>query len=278
MNKNLLRSVSLAAALIVFASVPESGYGQHEVVNGTPPPSSNIRSNDDKSQDAWVGYDSPPISDPAEFERRQRISSRYDNRQLVLRTVEAEYSVHTISCGYREPLLPVKKSALIFVGEVLKAKVFLSNDKSGVYTEFTLRVDDVLKNTDKLKPATVVTDRDGGVVAYPNGFKVPYESGNAKLYVPATKYLFFLATDDKSPNFKVLTSYDLSSSTSWSMEEGGWTFETFKTMHEHLKSLTRSSFVEMVRELISQKDMCTDNNEHKCFQIFVEKHGPFVRN
>src|SRR6188768_3655509 len=115
---------------------PLSIYCQQTDVKPQPNPVA-IKDRWDPSHYASVEYNSPPISDPAEFVRRQKIGTKYDNRQLVHKNINEEVSiVTTVACGSNfSPIFPTKKSALIFVGEVVKAQAFLSNDKGDVYTE-----------------------------------------------------------------------------------------------------------------------------------------------
>ena len=39
------------------------------------------------------------------------------------------------------PVLPVGRSALVIVGQTVDAKAFLSNDTTGIYSEFTVSID-----------------------------------------------------------------------------------------------------------------------------------------
>lgn len=45
--------------------------------------------------------------------------------------------------------MPAAKSDLVVIGEVTDAQAYVSEGKDWVYSEFTIRVDDVLKNTSK---------------------------------------------------------------------------------------------------------------------------------
>ena len=73
----------------------------------------------------------------------------------------------------RPPLIPIKESSLVIAGRVVSANAYLSNDKQGIYTEFSICVSEVLKADplvqDLKKGGCVTADRPGGVVRMPTG-------------------------------------------------------------------------------------------------------------
>ena len=144
------------------------------------------------------------------------------------------------------PLFPIDESPLIVLGKVEKATAFLSNDKSGVYTEYTIRVDDVLKNSDSNKagPKKVIADREGGVVIYPGGQRVMYQDSALGLPRLGSQYLFFLKKDDESPNYGIITSYEIDGGSARQVERGR-NFDEFKDSD-------KTVFLEKVRAKISR--------------------------
>jgi hypothetical protein len=67
------------------------------------------------------------------------------------------------------PPLPVEESATIITGTVLDAKAHISEDRSGVYSEVTVKVDEVLKDTTGIG-GTIVAEREGGRVRFPSDY------------------------------------------------------------------------------------------------------------
>ena len=68
--------------------------------------------------------------------------------------------------------LPAECSYRIVEGVVTDAKASLSNDKTGVYSEFAIRISAILKASDQVRvnPSdTVVVQRIGGKVKYKSG-------------------------------------------------------------------------------------------------------------
>lgn len=239
---SLVVLITAAVSLGAFKS-----YGLEDSLQlqkSTPPP--EIKDTRDLSKYGSVKYDAPQIENTQEWERRRQISQRYDNQGWVVK------SVHPVTGGIGKitedsppPLFPIDESALVIVGEVEMINAFLSNDKGGVYTEFTIQVEEVLKNDGKKNPKKVTADREGGVVVYPNGQRVMYQSSERGLPLLGSKYLFFLTKDELSPNYEILTSYDINSSNVRQMEIGR-PFDEFK-------NAGKTAFIEAVRNKIARR-------------------------
>lgn len=167
---------------------------------------------------------------------------RYDNQKWVFKSVSNNpqaAGVGKITDDPPPPLYPVEESSMIVVGEVTSAKVFLSNDKGGVYTEFTIQVDEVLKNNSKNSKDKITADREGGVVIYPNGQRILYQSSMLMLPLVGSKYLFFLVKRGEGSNYEIRTSYDINGSSVYPLEIGN-AFEDFKnTTTPHLINVVR---------------------------------------
>ena len=60
------------------------------------------------------------------------------------------------------PALPVGRSVAVVLGEIVDAQAYLSDDKTGVYSEFSVRVEEIFKN-DSITPvypgSLVTTER-----------------------------------------------------------------------------------------------------------------------
>ena len=168
---------------------------------------------------------------------------RYDNQGWVSPAVNPETG--GIGRNTEDPLppsLPIDESPVIIVGEIVKAVAYLSNDKLGVYTEFTIRVSETLK-TDKTPSKTVLADRDGGVVVYPGGQRVFYQDSQIRLPRLGNTYLFFLVRDE-SPNFKILTAYELKDGKVRQME--------LRQDADRLNERGEKAFLRIVNERIQQ--------------------------
>jgi hypothetical protein len=138
-------------------------------------------------------------------------NSRYDNEGMV----ESEIDPRAATV-VREPPgdisdIPTDKSDLIVEGTVTDSAAFLSNDKGAVYSEITVRVSDVLKVTSDLivrNGDSIVTERFGGRVKYPNGQIVRYGIVGQGFPAKGKNYLFFLSRAEQG-NYNILTAYEL---------------------------------------------------------------------
>jgi hypothetical protein len=107
--------------------------------------------------------------------------------------------------------LPADKSDLVVEAKVTDSQAFLSGDKTGVYSEFTVRVSRVLKAADGASAAegdTLVAERVGGRVRYPSGKIVRYTVSGQGSPMKGKKYLLFLSRGEQG-NYKLLTGYEL---------------------------------------------------------------------
>ncbi|HEX8071894.1 MAG TPA: hypothetical protein VF546_18245 [Pyrinomonadaceae bacterium] len=154
----------------------------------------------------------PPESTMTE-ERREK-NKRYDGYRLVRKhsSTEIDETVMDIPWQERVPALPVEQSAAIIIGEIREAKAYLSNDKSGVYTEITIRITELLK-ADKHRTLTVgetlSADRPGGRVKYQNQHTRLYRVFGMNIPEVGRRYVLFLADSDQSPSYQIITGYEL---------------------------------------------------------------------
>lgn len=66
--------------------------------------------------------------------------------------------------------LPFKESDIVITGRVLTANAFLSNDRTNVYSEFSVQIQEVLSNcTNRSLGTTLDVNREGGSIRFPSG-------------------------------------------------------------------------------------------------------------
>jgi hypothetical protein len=94
------------------------------------------------SQFSTAQYD---VSEKADFEKkakRKLKNKRYDNRGgLITNELPTDEDEENMLITHAEPQVgpPAGESEIIVTGEVLDAQAFVSNNKKGVYSEFTIR-------------------------------------------------------------------------------------------------------------------------------------------
>jgi hypothetical protein len=110
-----------------------------------------------------------------------------------------------------ESALPASASDIVIIGEIVDAEAFLSEDKTGIYSEFTINVGEVLKNSSSApvpSSSLIVAERDGGGVRFASG-KVILAGNHAKpLPRIGRRYLFFLKQNPEE-DFSIITGYEL---------------------------------------------------------------------
>lgn len=139
------------------------------------------------------------------------------------------------------PALPVIKSDTIVVGQVLNAEAHRSTNKTNVFSNFEVRVDEVLKG--HLTIGNVINiQRVGGFVKYPGGRKVLFRlSGNGMPGVKS-RYVFFLNVVDE--DYTILTAYELAADGVVPLDNSAQ-FQVYKGVSE-------ISFTATLRAAISQ--------------------------
>lgn len=155
-------------------------------------------------------YNELEPSDPKEQERRREKGAKYDKPEV---TVDAysEVVVGSIHWANGLPAFPVNRSPAVVIGTVTDAKARMSNNKKGVYSEFSLQVEAVLKNDDgkSLKPkSNLAVDREGGRVRLPSGKVGIYYISGQGMPLIGRRYVLFLS-GRKPAGFTVLTGYEI---------------------------------------------------------------------
>jgi hypothetical protein len=209
----------------------------------SPPDNRGIR---DPNKYAVTDYDAPEPSNAREREERKKKNKRYDEQGWVI----GDPYPNTSGVGRQDeipppPIIPVAESDLIIVGKIIGANAFLSNDKEGVYTEFKVKIGEVLKNDTSNKAASgesVNADRAGGYVRYPSGQKVFYENSNHYLPWAGAEYVLFLARNGESASYEIVVAYELREN--WAIPlDYGRSFDKY--------DMTKKVFIESVRNEIS---------------------------
>lgn len=106
------------------------------------------------------------------------------------------------------PALPVEASDVIVVGEVLDAQAHLSEDKSNVFSEFTIQLERAYKTVSDLG-SQITVERIGGFVRYPDGRKLHYGLTGTGMPQVGAKYILFLKAISKEDGYTILTGYQL---------------------------------------------------------------------
>jgi hypothetical protein len=170
-----------------------------------------------------TGIDAPESGDAAKAKLRHARSSKYDLRDKSLTQQDASrFAIKEADPPVLLELIPSHAPALqaipagqsdtIIVGEVISAEAHLSNDKTSVYSEFTVRVDEVIKNKSPMAlfpSALISTERRGGRVRFPSGKTVLRGVYGRHMPQPQRRYVFFLEYQAEGESFPIITAYEI---------------------------------------------------------------------
>ncbi|HXG64104.1 MAG TPA: hypothetical protein VNO70_03295 [Blastocatellia bacterium] len=189
------------------------------------------------------------ITEPAELNLRIKRNSRYDNRHYrPLNELPSEAQVHFISNHWWVdlPAIPAVESDAVVLGKVIDAKGYLSNDKTGAYSEFTVHVKDVLKNhaSNPLVPSNlIVAEREGAIVKTRFGNTVHMGIAGQRMPQIERDYVFFLKYISEAQTYHIITGYEIRKERIFPLDKD---IEQFAAYKGHSKT----AFLEEVRQAI----------------------------
>lgn len=149
------------------------------------------------------------------------------------------------------PDVPVKESNIILQGTVIDSQAFLSEDNSGVYSEFSINIEGVFKNNTNLNiNDLIVGQRGGGVIIYPSGKAVRYKIAGDGSPSRNSKYIFFLKKLDEDI-YSILTAYEIQGDKVMPLDGGRLSFSGFggSVFDKHANE-SLQSFIEQLQEKI----------------------------
>jgi hypothetical protein len=169
----------------------------------------------DKEQWPMTDYNAPEPGDPVKRDKRRTRNARHDKEGTV-HEPEKMPGISYETTLYSDwevglPALPAYRSDAVVIGEVLEAGAYLSNDKTGVYSEFTIKVSDILKNDSShlTQGSSLVAERLGGRVRFPSGEILPVQIVGQGMPRAGFRYVFFLKRVDQGQAYDILTAYEL---------------------------------------------------------------------
>jgi hypothetical protein len=193
---------------------------------------------------AVADLNAPLSQNTLEREKRMRANSRYDGEHWVSLTPPSEGHGGTGRIDEEVPPVPypVFESTLIALGKVTNSAAFLSNDRRGIYTEFTFQISEILKDDASAKlnaGGAVIADRAGGCLRFPTGQMTRYGMSDHGLPFVGKMYLLFLKREAPSPNYKILNGYEIQGN------KPGYKLEIYTNL-ENYDSMTTAQLFEAV--------------------------------
>jgi hypothetical protein len=187
--------------------------------------------------------------------KRHGRNKRYD-RQSGEQITEAPYPVERIWSSHwarNVPAIPVSQSDVILIGAVANSHAYLSDDKTGVYSEFDINVEEVLKvvGSITLNSQAISAERFGGAVRFPSGVIQKYRTSGQGMPKQGRRYLLFMKRTDQSDDFSILTGYELRGEKVVPLD-GSSQQGNESLAFDSYKGADVSSFLRSVRDAIAQ--------------------------
>lgn len=265
-QKKIVLSLSLIFATILFAFIVLKLQAQdRDQQQDESPLVKKIR----QSHDPIAEYDSPEPYDPKERYLRRLRNSKLglDKYNLKPEQKEAarlkenspEIFISYILGGRPLPAFPIFQNTLVVIGKITDAKAFLTNDKTYIYSEFTLNVEDVLRQplgSNLSRGDSTVLIRGGGKVKLPSG-KILYRGTSGYLMPEVSKrYLLFLEADKEIESFGIITGYEFQGGQVIPLdgEVGGNIAGKFIELYKY-KGVDENTLINLVKARIAQMNI-----------------------
>lgn len=193
----------LAAAVTLRSQNPDKQDSPHR--------SNKKRKQIDGSKWPVAAYKSPEPIDEQARRRRETKGKKFDQSKFEVNPASISDN-YALTHGETDllPPLPASLSDVVLVGDVIESRAYTSNDKTGVYSEFTVRVTEVIKNSAE-QPVSLNDQidvlREGGRVRLPSGRVQLYSVSKENMPEAQQRYVFFLRSLDGGQGFKLLTGY-----------------------------------------------------------------------
>jgi hypothetical protein len=212
-SKHIVLSITTLVVLIGFtALVSMRGHSQKNL-SRTDRAQKKI---DFESRFPIAEYATREPADPKEHLKRKSKDNRFPRGQLDELPNVVESKIVDGNGLERLPAFPVALSDVIILGHVLNAHAYVSSNKTGIFSEFTLSVETVLKATgsDSVLPgANISVEREGGRIRYPSGRIRWIRFAHEGMPSIGGRYLFFLRRTGQEGVYVILTGYELRAGT-----------------------------------------------------------------
>jgi len=210
-------------------------------------------------------FNAPEPTDPAKRTLRHTKSNRHNIKDPSVKPGEISKLALTersapINLGgpwshaAEEPALPVTESDAVLIADVTDAAAYLSTDKTSVYSEFTLAVAEILKDSKADIPVgeSITAERSGGGVRFASGKILLRGLLGKPLPKKSTRYVFFLKRNEDVNDFSIVTAYELRGGRVFPLDgltPKGAVVEPFAAYQQY-KGADQSVFLTKVRDLV----------------------------
>ena len=220
MREHTTVSLVLPLALGVTALVVPRQSKQEQTTPSQSSPSKTRRKITDTNHFPIAEFSASESSDS---KRNARGENRNKSNWNVDPDALSDSTVIVDSVDLNIPGLPTKQAAAVILGTVTDAKGFLSTDKTGVYSAFTVLINEVLKNPGNLSVGSLVdVEREGGRVKFPSGRVHLYMTSEQDMPRVGRRCVLFLTDTNTASVFEILTGYEMREAAVYPLDDLPW--------------------------------------------------------
>lgn len=200
--------VFIVVMTIMTLSVTVMKSGKSSVSDQQNMAQANVPLYDREDRYPVVEADELEPSDPLKRAKLKRQKQRYDKDAPFRHPGPKDIEVAFLpEAQFNFPALPVAESDVIVIGEVLNAEAHRSENKLNVFSNFEMKVNEVLKGSNLPEGNVINVQRMGGFVNYANQKKVLFRLVGNGMPAIGARYVLFLSVLDE--DYRILTGYEL---------------------------------------------------------------------
>ena len=141
---------------------------------------------------------------------RKRRSSLKQDRKIVELPPNVEPLPLSAHAFVRLPPIPVEQSNAVILGKVADRRAVLTDDKLGIYSEFSIRISEIFKDdlSGLFIDQVIKASRPGGAVRFPSGRTQQYTIFGQGYPQQDNVYVLFLKRDEDG-DYSILTGYEV---------------------------------------------------------------------
>jgi hypothetical protein len=257
----MIRYVSAILVLVVFAlgasaqTAPRSGIVQAPPVQTKLDHNKLVKPSKYSALPPRGEFQDNQIELAPDQERRQLRESRYKGNYPEVKdpadtypTGPPEDSTYVINdYAGKVDAFPASRSAAVVVGTVLGGKAFVSKDRTYVYSDYQVRVDQVLKQDPTANLSVggrLVASRGGGTIHFPSGRIRNFINHGEGMPAIGSQYLLFLVKPNiPEPEYEIIIggAYELRNGKAHPLDD----------INTELDNVSEPEFLDKVRNAIA---------------------------
>lgn len=153
----------------------------------------------------------PDPKDPVKLAKRKAKSKKYAQyKENIGPGITVASQVYHWPPAF--PTLPVSQSDAVVIGDITSATATITEDKTSVYSEFSVSINEIVKNDDKAPLSiggSIVVDRPGGRVRYSTGKISKFTIAGWGMPKEGKRYILFLKRGGLDQDYQIITGYEL---------------------------------------------------------------------